>query len=139
PRDGSAREPSVLVADLLAAADAQHAPEAKAGEALVVRHTLQPFAPAAFGSEDEPRRFSYHAQWWPAAAQPAQKRVALPAWFGDGAWAAMTDGSGSGDSGASTTVGIGNGNPVGDAVKHNAAQPPQGGSEDEATLSLDEL
>lgn len=139
PRDGSVREPSVLVADLLAAADAQHAPETKAGEALVVRHTLQPFAPAAFGSEDEPRRFSYHAQWWPAASQPAQKRVALPAWFGEEALAAMTDGSdsGSGDSGASTTVGIGN--PVGDAVERNAAQPRQGGSEGEATLSLDEL
>src|SRR5690554_2098321 len=67
PRDGSVREPSVLVADLLAAVDAQHVPEAKAGEALVVRHTLQPFAPAAFGSEDDPRRFSYSARWWPAA------------------------------------------------------------------------
>lgn len=88
PRDGSAREPSVLVADLLAAADAQHAPEAQAGAALVVRHPLQPFAPAAFGGDGEPRRFSYHAQWWPAAAQPAQKRVPLPAWFGDQALAA---------------------------------------------------
>jgi exodeoxyribonuclease V gamma subunit len=81
PRDGSVREPSVLVAELLAAADAQHAPEAKAGEALVVRHPLQPFAPAAFGGDDEPRRFSYHAQWWPAAAQPMARRVPLPAWF----------------------------------------------------------
>src|SRR5690606_10100436 len=87
PRDGSAREPSVLVADLIAAADAQHVPQAKAGEALVVRHPLQPFAPAAFGGDGEPRRFSYHAQWWPAASQPAQTRVALPAWFGDAALA----------------------------------------------------
>ncbi|MGJ4731262.1 exodeoxyribonuclease V subunit gamma, partial [Luteimonas sp. SDU101] len=63
PRDGSVREPSVLVADLLAAADAQHAPDAKAEQALVVRHPLQPFAPAAFGGEAEPRRFSYSAQW----------------------------------------------------------------------------
>ncbi|HRN62140.1 MAG TPA: exodeoxyribonuclease V subunit gamma, partial [Luteimonas sp.] len=92
PRDGSVREPSVLVADLLAAADAQHAPEAKAGAALVVRHPLQPFAPAAFGSDDEPRRFSYHASWWPAAAQPAQQRVSLPAWFGDQALEAGKDG-----------------------------------------------
>src|SRR5690606_3607254 len=89
PRDGSAREPSVLVADLLAAADAQHAPEAKAADALVVRHPLQPFAPAAFGGDGEPRRFSYHAQWWPAAAQPAQTRTALQAWFGDDALAAI--------------------------------------------------
>src|SRR3546814_2372000 len=64
PRDGSAREPSVLVADLLAAADAQHVPQARAGEDMVVRHPLQPFAPAAFGGDSEPRRFSYHAQWW---------------------------------------------------------------------------
>ncbi|MGY0612933.1 exodeoxyribonuclease V subunit gamma [Luteimonas sp. A501] len=98
PRDGSAREPSVLVADLLAAADAQHAPEAKAGEALVLRHPLQPFSPAAFGSDEEPRRFSYHAQWWPAAAQPSQKRVALPAWFGDQALAAPGAGDDSEDS-----------------------------------------
>ncbi|MGY1410787.1 exodeoxyribonuclease V subunit gamma [Luteimonas sp. A611] len=87
PRDGSVREPSVLVADLLAAADAQHASEAQAGDALVVRHPLQPFAPTAFGDEDEPRRFSYSAQWWPAAAQPSARRVALPAWFGGAALA----------------------------------------------------
>src|SRR5690606_19958106 len=94
PRDGSAREPSVLVADLLAAADAQHAPDAEAGEALVVRQPLQPFAPAACGSVDGPRRFSYHALWWPAAAQPMQRRVPLPAWFGDEAMVAMGGGDG---------------------------------------------
>jgi exodeoxyribonuclease V gamma subunit len=81
PRDGSVREPSVLVADLLAAADAQHAPEANAAAALVVRHPLQPFAPAAFGDADEPRRFSFDAQWWPAAAQPSARRRSLPPWF----------------------------------------------------------
>ena len=92
PRDGSVREPSVLVADLLAAADAQHAPEAKAAAHLVVRHSLQPFAPAAFGSEDEPRRFSYHAQWWPAAAQPSARREDLPPWFGGTALPALDKG-----------------------------------------------
>src|SRR3546814_10238838 len=51
PRDGSAREPSVLVADLLAAADAHHVPQAKAGEALVVRHPLQPFRSAGHTSD----------------------------------------------------------------------------------------
>ena len=81
PRDGSVREPSVLVSDLLAAADAQHLPQAQAAARLVVRHPLQPFAPAAFGGGDEPRRFSYHAQWWPAAAQPWARRQPLPAWF----------------------------------------------------------
>ncbi|MBJ6985556.1 exodeoxyribonuclease V subunit gamma [Luteimonas sp. MC1750] len=101
PRDGSVREPSVLVADLLAAADAQHAPEAKAAEALVVRHPLQPFASAAFGGGDEPRRFSYSAQWWPAAAQPFARRVALPAWFDGVALPAMD----AGESGGSDTSG----------------------------------
>src|SRR3546814_4779788 len=61
---------------------------------MVVRHPLQPFAPAAFGGDSEPRRFSYHAQWWPAAAQPAQTRVALPAWFGDAALAPVDDETG---------------------------------------------
>ncbi|NYZ61958.1 exodeoxyribonuclease V subunit gamma [Luteimonas deserti] len=81
PRDGSVREPSVLVTELLAAADAQHAPDAHAADDLVVHHPLQPFAPAAFGAGDEPRRFSYRQQWWQAASQPVQRRIALPAWF----------------------------------------------------------
>ena len=80
PRDGSAREPSVLVSELLDAVAQQHAPEARAGEALVVHHALQPFAPAAFGAGDT-RRFSYRQQWWQAAAQPTRRRVALPPWF----------------------------------------------------------
>ncbi len=80
PRDGSAREPSVLVSELLDAVDGQHAPGAHAGRDLVVRHPLQPFAAAAFGAGDA-RRFSYRQQWWPAATQPAQRRVALPPWF----------------------------------------------------------
>src|SRR5690606_7945699 len=120
PRDGSAREPSGLVADLLAAADAQHSPDAEAGEALVVRHPLQPFAPAAFGSVDEPRRFSYHAQWWPAAAQPTQRRVPLPAWFGDEAM------GGAG--------GIGSKGSIDGALRSLVAD-----GEDSGTLSLDTL
>jgi len=87
PRDGSAREPSVLVSELLDAADGQHAPEAKAGQALVVHHPLQPFAPAAFGAGDEPRRFSYRSQWWEAAAGATRKRERLPRWFDDAAMA----------------------------------------------------
>ncbi|HST46179.1 MAG TPA: exodeoxyribonuclease V subunit gamma, partial [Luteimonas sp.] len=85
PRDGSARQPSVLVADLLQAVEAQHAPDADAGSALVVHHPLQPFAAAAFGAGDEPRRFSYRQQWWPAASQPLRRRVPLAPWFGDDA------------------------------------------------------
>jgi len=80
PRDGSAREPSVLVTELLAAAAAQHV-DGNAADALVVHHPLQPFAPAAFGAGDEPRRFSYRTQWWPAASAPATQRHALGPWF----------------------------------------------------------
>ena len=79
PRDGSVREPSVLVSELLDVAAHYHAdPEAKSR--LVVRHTLQPFAPAAFGSADEPRRFSYRAAWRPAADRVDAARGALPPW-----------------------------------------------------------
>src|SRR5690606_16060850 len=81
PRDSSAREPSVLVSELIDAAAAQHAPEADAAKGLVVRHPLQPFSPQAFGSADEPRRFSYHAQWQQAAAGAADRRAPLPPWF----------------------------------------------------------
>lgn len=52
PRDGSVREPSLLVSELLDVAGAYHA-DPKARDALVVRHPLQPFAPAAFGAGDE--------------------------------------------------------------------------------------
>ena len=83
PRDGSAREPSVLVTELLAAAAAQHV-DGDAAQDLVVQHPLQPFAPAAFGAGDDARRFSYRAQWWPAASAPATQRQALGPWF-DGA------------------------------------------------------
>ena len=55
PRDNSKREPSAVLAELLdAAVDAHEAADeqARAGvkEALVVRHALQPFSPAAFGA-----------------------------------------------------------------------------------------
>ena len=88
PRDGSAREPSVLVSELIEAAADQHVDADAAAEALAVHHPLQPFAPAAFGGEDEPRRFSYRQQWWPAASQPSQRRVPLPPWFDGQALAA---------------------------------------------------
>ncbi|MBN8800744.1 MAG: exodeoxyribonuclease V subunit gamma, partial [Stenotrophomonas acidaminiphila] len=66
-RDGSVREPSVLVSELIDAVAACHADPAAARHAMVVRHPLQPFAPAAFGGDGEPRRFSYRRQWHPAA------------------------------------------------------------------------
>ncbi len=152
PRDGSVREPSVLVADLLAAADAQHAPEAKAGEALVVRHPLQPFAPAAFGAGDEPRRFSYGAQWWPAAAQPFARKEALSPWFdgqplpatggGDGAIAEAGSGDPAGAAGdVSTGAGAGTAGRAGTQAAGRGATNGSGGgrSGDDTTLSLDEL
>jgi exodeoxyribonuclease V gamma subunit len=84
PRDGSAREPSLLVSELLDVAAAYHADADAARRQLVVAHPLQPFAPAAFGADagadDEPRRFSYRAQWHPAAAAVQGVRVELPRW-----------------------------------------------------------
>ncbi len=85
PRDGSEREPSVLVSELIDAAAAQHAhppgePSAIT-RALVVGHPLQPFAPAAFGADGEPRRFSYRRDWRQAAAQPSTRRSPLAPWF----------------------------------------------------------
>ncbi|MCD9029027.1 exodeoxyribonuclease V subunit gamma [Luteimonas sp. BDR2-5] len=81
PRDGSVREPSALVSELLDAAADQHADPAAAAKALVVRHPLQPFAPAAFGGDDEPRRFSYRRQWHPAAGSLGGARQRLAPWF----------------------------------------------------------
>ncbi|ALN62180.1 exodeoxyribonuclease V, gamma subunit [Lysobacter antibioticus] len=69
PRDGSQREPSTLVSELLDVAARYHADPAAARSEFVVREPLQPFAAAAFGAgerEPEPRRFSYRAEWRPA-------------------------------------------------------------------------
>jgi exodeoxyribonuclease V gamma subunit len=80
PRDGSAREPSALVSELRAHAAAYHGDPGKAAQALVLRHPLQPFAPAAFGADDA-RQFSYRAHWHPAAGRLAGTRGRLPPWF----------------------------------------------------------
>ncbi len=80
-RDGSVREPSVLVSELIAAAAELHADPAAAANALTVRHALQPFAPGAFGADDDPRRFSYRAQWQPAAGRIGGTRAPLAPWF----------------------------------------------------------
>ncbi len=86
PRDGSVREPSVLVSELIDAAAQYHADPVAAARALVVRHPLQPFAPAAFGGgsdgHDERRRFSYRSQWHPAAGALGAARRALAPWAG---------------------------------------------------------
>ncbi len=92
PRDGSAREPSVLVGELLDAVAGQHAlaagetppaRRARIARQMIVRHPLQPFAPAAFGGDDEPRRFSYRAQWRPAAGRVGGAREAPAPWLAD--------------------------------------------------------
>lgn len=81
PRDGSAREPSAVVSELLAAAAAYHVP-ADAG-ALVLRHPLQPFSPSAFGAGDA-RHFSYDARWHPAAGRLSGARTVLGPWMPPG-------------------------------------------------------
>ena len=80
PRDGGVREPSALVTELLAAAGAYHARPDVAVRDLVLRHPLQPFSPAAFGSEDA-RHFSYRGDWQPAAARLSGMRDALVPWM----------------------------------------------------------
>ncbi|MDN5781336.1 MAG: exodeoxyribonuclease V subunit gamma, partial [Luteimonas sp.] len=89
PRDGSAREPAAVVSELLAAAADQHiAPDDpqrtknkdRIVEALVLRHPLQPFSPAAFGADDA-RHFSYREHWHPAAGRLSGERVALAPWM----------------------------------------------------------
>jgi exodeoxyribonuclease V gamma subunit len=70
-RDGSVREPSPVIGELLDAVERMHGEAVR--EALCVQHPLQPFSPRAFGAGDdggvEPRRFSYREEWrMPAAA-----------------------------------------------------------------------
>ncbi|WP_313460120.1 exodeoxyribonuclease V subunit gamma [Stenotrophomonas sp.] len=81
PRDGSVREPSVLVSELIDAAAGYHVDPDAAVRAFTVQHALQPFSPAAFGGGDEPRRFSYQRAWHPAAQQAGVTRRLPPAWF----------------------------------------------------------
>lgn len=82
PRDGSAREPSVLVGELLDVAATYHARPDEARRGFVIPHPLQPFSPEAFGAADdagEPRRFSYRAEWQAASrVAPARRREASP-------------------------------------------------------------
>lgn len=66
-RDGSVREPSALVAELLDAAQACLPAGIDARQALCIEHPLQPFSAQAFGAGDA-RRFSYRDEW----RQPAR-------------------------------------------------------------------
>lgn len=73
PRDGSEREPSVLVSELLDVATRYHAQPEQVRKQFVLRHPLQPFSPAAFGASEDPgdvsaaRRYSYRGEWRPGA------------------------------------------------------------------------
>ncbi|MEO6137475.1 MAG: exodeoxyribonuclease V subunit gamma, partial [Luteimonas sp.] len=73
PRDGSMREPSLLVSELLDVAARYHADADDARAALPLQHPLQPFSAMAFGvasldataaDANDPRRFSYRGEWW---------------------------------------------------------------------------
>ncbi len=86
PRDGSVREPSALVTELLAAAGEYHARPAEAAQQLVLAHPLQPFSPAAFGKYDaagkqDARVFSYRRHWHPAADSLSGERKPLAPWM----------------------------------------------------------
>ncbi|MGG6462949.1 exodeoxyribonuclease V subunit gamma [Solilutibacter silvestris] len=77
PRDGSAREPSVLVTELLAMAKAYGEQSA---ERWVLHHPLQPFSPTAFGAGDD-RFFSYRDDWRAAATTLSTARTRLAPWM----------------------------------------------------------
>ncbi len=90
PRDGSVREPSLLVSELLDVVARYHADADDARAALPLRHPLQPFSAMAFGASsmdaiaadaNDPRRFSYRGEWWPAADAGNPLRTAIDAWI----------------------------------------------------------
>lgn len=93
-RDGSVREPSPVVAELLDAVEAMHGEAVR--DALCVEHPLQPFSSRAFGAGDdggiEPRRFSYRGEWR-ADAVDARDLRAAPAFVAEALPMSMADGA----------------------------------------------
>src|SRR5690606_2659679 len=96
-RDGSVREPSALVSELLDVAQRYLPPGKDARHRRVLWDRLRPFLPQAFGepmpgeqaSGAARRRFSYRAQWW----QPARGGALQPATpFAAAALAVRADG-----------------------------------------------
>ena len=67
-RDGSVREPSALVSELLDVAQRYFPQGESASARLRIEHPLQPFSAQAFGAGDA-RRFSYRQQWRQETAQ----------------------------------------------------------------------
>jgi exodeoxyribonuclease V gamma subunit len=83
-RDGSEREPSVVLSELLDIVATHYFADAKAARAaLVTQHPMQPFARALFDGAHT-RLFTYRREWQAAAAAP-MTRAALPP-FADMAW-----------------------------------------------------
>ncbi len=73
-RDGSLREPSPVVAELMDTAQ-RYLPEGDARRRLVIEHPLQPFSAQAFGAGDA-RRFSYAGAWRQPPRDTALRPVA---------------------------------------------------------------
>jgi exodeoxyribonuclease V gamma subunit len=94
-RDGSVREPSALVSELLDTVQ-RYLPDGAGAQAhCVIEHPLQPFSPQAFGAlapgERVARRFSYRGEWRATAsedrlqAEPAFLAAAVAATSGEDA------------------------------------------------------
>lgn len=87
PRDGSEREPSVLVSELLDVAARYHAQPQQVRKQLVLHHPLRPFSPAAFGASEDPddidakRRYSYRGEWRPGAEAAHGARIEPEPWL----------------------------------------------------------
>lgn len=86
-RDGSAREPSAVVAELLDIVATQYCPDAAtARRALVTKHPLQAFSPRNFRADDT-RLFTYRGEWRAAAGID---REPVPQPFAEAATASPT-------------------------------------------------
>jgi len=74
-RDGSVREPSAVIGELLDAVERMHGDAVR--ETLCVQHPLQPFSAQAFGAGDA-RRWSYRDEWrMPSARQASRAETAF--------------------------------------------------------------
>ena len=80
PHDGSQREPSPIISELIDVAAAYHVDAADAIRDLIVRHPLHPYSPDAFGRSDS-RCFSYHGDWHHAAQHVPHERESPSPWL----------------------------------------------------------
>ena len=77
-RDGSEREPSAVVAELLEVLRCSYfADDPQARARLVVKHPLQPFSPRLFANDDA-RVFTYREAWRDAARRARETRPLPP-------------------------------------------------------------